>query len=107
MLVGFIPKIYPPTDQLSDVTLFPSFTSGVARTGLVASTSIQTELESHVVNLVDNRLDAVGPFCWVGDKFSGAVAAFGGPAVVNVDVYSQHSVCGLKKIKKNKVLELS
>ena len=99
MLVGFIPKIYPPTDQLSDITLFPSFTPGVARAGFVASTSIQAELESHVVNLVDYRLDAVGPFCRIGDKFPGAVAAFGGPAVVNVDVCLTTFSLRLKKKK--------
>lgn len=58
---AYAPEINPPTDKLVDIRLGMSLAPRVASTGLLASATVKTKLEAHVVNLVRDGLDAVGP----------------------------------------------
>jgi hypothetical protein len=64
----------------------------VASTGHLACVAIQTKLQAHAVDLIDDGLDAVGPFGGVRDQLSVLIPRLGRPAVVNVDVWLQLAV---------------
>lgn len=84
---GYVPKVDSPAHQLGHIALLVAFAPWVASACLVAGASVEPEFEAHVVDLVRDGLDPVGPFCRVGNQFACAVTASGRPAVVDVDVY--------------------
>jgi len=85
--VVVFPEVDAPGGELRDVGLFAAFGAGVAGAGLLAGAAVEAEFEAEGVDLVDDGLDAGGPFAGVGDEFAGGVAGFGGPAVVDVYVW--------------------
>ena len=84
--LGNLPEVNTPSNKLGNVGLFTAFAARVTRAGLVAGTSVETELESLGVDLVDNSLDAVGPLLRIGHILAAAVTALGRPTIINVDV---------------------
>jgi hypothetical protein len=84
-----IPKVNAPANQLIDIRLLMSLAPRVASTGHLACVAIQTKLQAHAMDLIDDGLDAVGPFGGVRDQLSVTITGFGRPAVVDVDVWIQ------------------
>ena len=84
-----IPEIDTPLDQLRDIRLgvLVPITSWEASTSLLAGAAVKTKLEPHVVNLVGDGLNAVGPFAGVGHELPASITGTGCPAVVDVDIY--------------------
>lgn len=84
--VVVLPVVNAPAGKKLSILLFVALTSGVTSTSLYTSVTVEAELETHVVNLIDDRLDTSWPLVWVRDKVALRITLLCRPAIIDVDV---------------------
>jgi hypothetical protein len=81
-----LPVVDAPRCQSLRILCLMALGAWISGTRHGARVAVQTELETLVVDFVDDRLHALRPLLWVWNEEARAVTLFGVPTVIDVEV---------------------
>ena len=84
--VVVLPVVNAPAGKELGILLLVTLTSGVTSASLYTSVTVEAELETHVVDLVNDGLDTSWPLVWVRNKVALRITLLRRPAIIDVDV---------------------